>query len=167
MNKKVIIKKYNLYNKKVGKKNIKIALISDIHISNVTKMKNLYHLKDKINNLNPNYICIAGDIIDSINVITNTKIMDKFYDWLYNLGNINGKSIPVLISLGNHDINGINESNKEKYYNYIKKLTSQNTHLLDNSYYEDKNVFIAGFTQPMNAYFTHNSLNEEKIYYNR
>lgn len=165
MNKKVTIKNYNLYNKKVGNKDIKIVLISDIHTSNVTNIKDLYYLKDKINTLNPNYICIAGDIIDSISIISNTEVMNKFYDWLYSLGDINNKKIPVLISLGNHDINGINESNKEKYYNYLKKLSSSNTHLLNNSYYKDKYVFIVGFTQPTNTYCTNNSLDEEKKYF--
>ena len=170
MKKRITINNYNIFNKRAGDKDLKIVLISDIHYSSLTDIDNLYQLKNNIGKLDPNYICVAGDIIDCLNFVSDKILMKKFYDWIHNLGNINDKTIPVLVSLGNHDMsfkkNKLNRDNSI-YNEYFKNLKGSNTYILDNSYYEDEYVFITGFTQPKDSFHNIDSLKIEKDYYNK
>ena len=150
MKRKIEVIDYEIYNEKILNNNIKIVHLSDIHFSSLTNINNLNNIKDTINKIKPNYICITGDNIDSPKFLENNKLMDKFYQWIHNLGIINHNKIPVLISIGNHDQPNTDNNNEYKilYNNYLKKLSNSNVHILDSSYYEDKNVFISGFTYP-------------------
>lgn len=168
MKKRIIVNSYKIYNRKIKANDIKIVHISDIHFSSITDFSHLKQLKDKIDVMKPNYICITGDIIDCLKFINDEERIEIFYKWIHNLGNREDKVIPVLISLGNHDM--VYKPKEEKYnksiYNkYLKKLSSTNTYILDDSYYEDDNVVITGFTQPPNTFHSKNSLKQEKKYF--
>ena len=63
----MITKNYNINNNKI-KKDIKIAILSDIHYSDTFKLKRMNQILKKLEQNNPDYICISGDIIDKTNI---------------------------------------------------------------------------------------------------
>ena len=76
---------------------IKIALISDLHIGAVNSEINLGTIVQYINNLNPDLVCIAGDIFnDDYKAIKNPS---KAIDLLKGIKSAYG----VYACLGNHD----------------------------------------------------------------
>ena len=124
-------------------------------------MNNLDIIKDNIIKNNPDYIFIAGDLIDSLKVLSHKKLMSVFYEWLDNLGN---NRIPVIVILGNHD----SYNNTDFRYNiYIENLKKLNISLLDNSIYEDNYIKVSGFTLPKDTYHSSNSLSNTRKYYNK
>ena len=82
------------------KNKIKIVLLSDIHFSKYFIIDNLELIRNSVKKLEPDYICIAGDIIDEISVIYDTKLINILTNFLTDLAKIS----KVFISLGNHDI---------------------------------------------------------------
>ena len=130
-----------------------IVLISDIHYSNKKDIKHLYKVFNKIQKINPNYICISGDLID------NTYIKDEDYliNWIKKLGTI----CNVLISIGNHEF-CINKKKNEYGFNkeLYKKIESiNNIYVLDNSNIILDNINFIGLTLPFEHYY----YNEESI----
>lgn len=85
----ITIKEYNL--------NIKgtICLISDIHYKNRKCIKKLNKVLDNIKNINPSYICVTGDTLNSFKVDDEDIILDYFK----RLSNIS----KVIVILGNHE----------------------------------------------------------------
>ena len=156
---RIINKDYSFSFNKIND-NIKICLFSDIHISNSFNIDNLTKIKSIINRNNPDYIFIAGDIIDSLKVINNNKI-DIFYEWLNNLGNIDNKMVPVICILGNHDYYSYSSVKFDRYMDSLSKL---NIYLLDNSVYEDEYIRVVGFNVPSFAYHSKNSFSNFKKY---
>lgn len=122
---RIINKIYNLNNNL----NKKIILISDIHYSSKKDIKRLNTILDNIYKLNPDYICIPGDIIDKSEI----KDSNYFINWLKKLSKIT----KVIISIGNHEF----YINKNKYglnKDFFRKISSiDNLYLLDN-----KNIVI-------------------------
>lgn len=126
------------------KKDIFIAHISDLHFSCNTTTKMLNKLKDYIFNINPDYIMITGDLIDTPS-ITNDK--DKIKELVTFLSGL-GKKAKVLISIGNHDV-FTSES-----FNFFEKLDDlYNIYVLDNKSYQDEFIFVTGFTLSNNYYY--------------
>lgn len=122
-------------------KNNKIVHISDIHYCNDYKLERLEIVFDNIKKIDPNFICITGDLIDSTD-IDNDKI-DIFINWLNKLSNI----CKIIIILGNHDVEHIKNKKREYYINeyFISKLKSlNNTYFLRNEMYEDENIRFLG-----------------------
>ena len=130
------------------KDNIKICLISDIHFSKIFNVNNLNRITNKINIIKPNYVVIAGDLIDQLDITLDDKI-NYFYDWLNDLGN----SYKVIVIFGNHDYYiKNNKLDYNKLYNkFYDKLLTLNINLLDNNVYEDKNVRFVGFNMQYNS----------------
>lgn len=86
---------------KINKKNLKeplnIVMVSDIHLGNIIKNNNLKNMVNEINDLNPDLVIIAGDIIDSdITPFLNHNMTVEF-------SNIKSKYGTFAV-LGNHDI---------------------------------------------------------------
>lgn len=109
-----------------SKVNKTIVLISDIHYYSRKDLNKLENIYNKINELKPNYICIAGDFIDEANILDE----DLFVFFLKKLAKI----CKVVITLGNHDIT---VKDKDKGYVYNDKLFTKirsirNLYLLDN-----------------------------------
>ena len=136
-----IVKNARVSNKVKNK--IKIVLLSDIHFSKYFIIDNLELIRNSVKKLEPDYICIAGDIIDEISVIYDTKLINILTNFLTDLAKIS----KVFISLGNHDI----RDNQD--FLYFKDLKIDNLYVLNNSYYIDKKVVINGYNMPRDYYY--------------
>ena len=146
--------RYRFYNENV-KHELKFFLISDIHFSPKVSSAKLRAITEQAREKAPNYILIAGDLVDSLDYIENPSDLKRLTSWLAQLG----KVAPTLISLGNHDFYRKNPDHNnifskkrhwytEKSQHFIKSINAiDNVELLDNQSYEDKNVYIFGFTQ--------------------
>ena len=135
---KIINKFYNL------DKNI--VLISDIHYSNKKDIKVLNCVLENIKKLNPDYICIPGDITNK-SKIKNEK---EFIDWLNKLSKVS----KVIISIGNHEFY-INKYKKIYGLNkpLLKEISNiENVYILDNKNIVIDNINFIGLTIPIEYY---------------
>lgn len=134
----------NILSSKKLKKDITFIHIGDIHYNETTSTKKLEYIKYAIEDAHPDYIFITGDLLDRPKITKNKEKIKLLVSWLNSLGNI----AKVFISLGNHDII------LEEDYKFFNKLNDiNNIYVLNNQSYEDKNVFISGFTLPTNYYY--------------
>ncbi|QNU65626.1 metallophosphoesterase [Ruminiclostridium herbifermentans] len=76
---------------------LKIAMISDLHLGAVNSENRIENMVREINNLKPDLVCIAGDIFD--NDYYAIQGPDEISDLLKSITSTNG----VYASLGNHD----------------------------------------------------------------
>lgn len=131
----------------------KVCVLSDIHFSKQFKNSKLNYIKKYLLNLKPNYILIAGDLLDSLDEIKNSKENKRLYNWLEEIASIS----KVFIVLGNHDMVK-KHHDKFKYDNrtsFFKKICKiDNLYILDNDIYEDKNIYICGITESAKFYKT-------------
>lgn len=75
---------------------LNIVMVSDIHLGNLIKNSRLERLVNEINDLNPDIVLLAGDIIDSdINPFIDNNMAEEF-------SKINSK-YGTFAALGNHD----------------------------------------------------------------
>lgn len=137
------------------KNKIKVVLLSDIHFSKYFVIDNLELIKNSVKKLEPDYICIAGDTIDEVSVIYDTKTINILNNFLTDLAKIS----KVFISLGNHDI----RDNQDLLY--FKDLKIDNLYVLNNSYYIDKRVVINGYNMPRDYYYNSPQGEEAKVMY--
>lgn len=134
----------NILSSKKLKKDITFIHIGDIHYNETTSTKKLEYIKYAIEDAHPDYIFITGDLSDRPKITKNKEKIKLLVSWLNSLGNI----AKVFISLGNHDII------LEEDYKFFNKLNDiNNIYVLNNQSYEDKNIFISGFTLPTNYYY--------------
>lgn len=148
---KIIEKNYDIY----GKINKKIVLISDIHYYNHKNMKKLNIILTKIKILNPDYICIPGDLIDEAKIFDE----DNLINFLTNLGKIT----KVIISVGNHELFVTKKHIKtinEKLIKRIRKI--DNIIYLNNEIYKDNNINFIGITLPFEYFY---KLGEDNNYF--
>lgn len=147
---KIIMKKYELKTNKI-KKETKILLLSDIHISKIFNLKKLDKIIKRIKEEKPSYICIPGDIIDSTNVLDDITLKKETINFIKELSKIS----KVIISFGNHDMYYLNKrSNNEtkkwtcnKREDYIKEINKiHNVYFLDDETYIDKDISFTGLT---------------------
>ena len=115
-------------NKKNTRKNIKLALISDLHIDQYRDKNRAKRIVDKINTLNADCVILAGDIFDNGNVVLDSKNADY-------LKNFN--STLVLGVLGNHEYYG----DPVKTINYLEKI---NIKILLDDIFSFENISILG-----------------------
>jgi len=89
---------YNIQLKKTSLDNLKIVLISDSHFGSINHLeKNLERVVQEINNLNPDIVCLTGDIFnDDYNAIRKPE---KVISLLKSIDSTYG----VYACLGNHD----------------------------------------------------------------
>lgn len=168
--KKIIVKDYALKNGMDN--NLNFLVFSDLHFS-INYNKNILNgIKRKIIDIKPDYVFIVGDIIDGLHFVSNDDVMNDLFDFLYDLGNLNDKRIPVLVSLGNHDMDSYDRNNGSLvindvnyYFNkYIKRFDNKNVYLLNSSYYVDDFIFVYGFTQNKDS-FCKNSYSSDIEYF--
>ena len=130
---KVKVVKYNIPINKLSKNdNIKIILISDIHLGEYINNKKICKLVNQVNKLNPDLILIAGDLVDS-DIAPFIK-----YEMHKDLGKLSS-TYGTYFSLGNHDI----------YTKSINTLTnlleSENINVLRDTYkLIDNKFYIIG-----------------------
>ena len=78
---------------------LKIALVSDLHLGAVNSERSIERIVQGINNLNPDLVCMAGDIFDDIELLRNpARVIELFKS-------INAR-YGVYACLGNHDGGG-------------------------------------------------------------
>ena len=144
--------RYRTYRKSL-KRPLKFFLISDLHYSNLVKNLTLRALIDAAKKRQPDYICIAGDLIDCQEEVQVKAQRERLLAWLSQLAKI----APVLIVPGNHDFyrksphfkSGLSRkhhwltSEHPEFFDYLQNLN--NVHLLFNEAYEDDQVYILGF----------------------
>lgn len=150
---------YKLYNKNIIN-NLKLAIINDLHFSYKVTDKILQLLLKQLTKEQPNYILMPGDLIDSIGMIDQPQERERLLDWIKKLGMIG----TTLISIGNHDqyVKERTLSGK-KHWSFRSKIDFfddindiSNVYVLDNSFYEDNNLYVVGYTQSVSYYHTKN-----------
>ncbi len=146
---------YDIRNKKP--KNKRIVVLSDVHYYDKKNIKKLNIVLKKVEKLNPNYICMPGDLFDE-KYIYDEKM---FYDWLERLGKI----CPVIISLGNHEMYDTvyekdNSFNKD-VYDKVKKV--DNVFVLDNELKSMDGINFIGLTYTFEYYEEYREDNKEYL----
>ena len=150
---------YRFYNQYI-KHELRFFLLSDIHFSQRVSSQTLRAITAQANRVEPHYILIAGDLIDSLDHIKNPSDFKRLTRWLERLA----KVAPVLIGLGNHEFYHKNPKRKnifsrqgrwlaednQSFIDAINKL--DNVQILNNQAFEDQNVYIFGFTQTPEYY---------------
>lgn len=142
-----------------GPKKIRACVISDIHYSYQVKNDKLNALAKKIKERSPDYIFLPGDLVDYNDLIFNEKEERRLLNWLEKLGKI----APLLISQGNHDVYKKPNPEYKKEHgtqfeifenkSFVEKMTSlENVYYLNDSSYEDKNIYVFGFSQQPKYY---------------
>lgn len=134
----------------------RIVVLSDIHYYNKRNLKKLNKVLDRTKEINPNYICIPGDLIDERYI----KNQEYLFNWLEKLGKI----APVFISLGNHEF----IYSKKDYYSYDKELFKQiskisNVYFLDNESKQIGSLNFIGLSLPGEYYYDHNENNHQYL----
>lgn len=146
-------KKYNLSNKY----HRRIVLISDIHYYKKNIIQNLNELSKHIKSLNPDYICITGDLVDDQNI----KDKDILINWLKDLSKIS----KVFISLGNHEFyynHKLQDSYDKSLFDKIDRI--KNVYVLNNQVHSEYGINFIGITLPK-EYYDLDENEQELIYF--
>ena len=151
---------YNKYTVENDNKiNKKIIYILYIHFAHKYNIKRLERIKNKINQIKPDYICITGDTIDLYDVVedTNYKDLKEFIKELSQIGK-------VIISIGNHEYIKMEKNGFGKTENieWIKKLKTDKIIILDNEIYEEENISFIGYNPDYEYYYTYKEKQPEK-----
>ena len=137
--------------------NTKICLIADIHFSYKFKSNIFQKIINNISKNKPDYICIAGDIIDYTE-IENIENINELYNFFKELGKIS----KTIIVLGNHDITSVKRDKNGTISKYINKYPNslvknikkiKNVTLLVNEIYEDKDIRFIGYEESYEAHY--------------
>ena len=124
--KKVSVKQLKFSHSKI-KKNISFVFLSDIHIGS-NRPKILKKIIPLINQQNPSFVLIGGDLIDS----SSFKIQD--------LDEIKKIKAPIYFVTGNHEYY-IEDSHK-----HLNDFKSQNIKVLDNQSVREEQINIIGIS---------------------
>lgn len=148
---KIKIKNYDVE----GKINKKVVVLADIHYYNKKDMKKLNKILDNVKNINPDFICIPGDLTDEAFIYDE----DLLVKWLSDLSNI----CKILISVGNHELIKTKKHIKANNYELINKIKKINNVIyLDNEIYSNSEINFIGVTMPVEYYYP---LNEDKEFF--
>jgi hypothetical protein len=99
-----------------------VVMISDLHLGGVNSEKNLHKTVDAINSLNPDIVCIVGDIFnDDFNLIKNPARAAELFRGI-------NSTHGVFACLGNHDGGG------QTLGQMIQFLADSNIKLLNDEY---------------------------------
>ena len=140
-------------NKIAGKR---IILLSDIHYYNNKEYLKLDAIYEHILKLKPDYILIAGDLLDEAFV----SDLDKLYSWFEQIS----QSTQVYISIGNHDllIKEDFETGFDKEF-FIRLENIPNVHILDDTNYIDDKFCFYGLTMPAEYFYVKREPKEDLI----
>ncbi len=152
-----VIREYSVTSDKI-KENMDIVLMSDLH--NKQYGKNNDKLVNAINNVNPNCIIVAGDML--------TAKPDKSYEVPITLFE-QIKEYPIYYGIGNHEyrMKIYKEVYGDAYKQYMNQLKKMGIHILENEsiYLQDKNVTIQGLMIERKYYkrFYKNHMNSDYL----
>ena len=123
------VKEAFVYSDKISN-NLRIAQISDLHITRATPLNRIRQIVNQVNMLNPDVIVLTGDTIDD-----NVVLLDEHLAALKELSAPFG----VYTIMGNHEFyNDIYASKRELENNNMKFLFNGGVHV------GNSNIFIAG-----------------------
>lgn len=134
---RIKIQKYKIKtDKKINKR---ICLLSDIH-HNLKSDRSFYDkLLKNIINLNPDYIILGGDILDTLEVLKSEKSRSIIEYFIFSLGYIN----KTIVTLGNHDNN---ENNKYSISWFRSLNNNKNIYYLKNTSIKFDNIEFYNYT---------------------
>lgn len=144
-------KEHNIYTEK-NINDFSITLTADIHYDELMKKEKLKILKDRLKANESDYICLVGDLINRNNI----KDIDSFLMFLDDIS----RESKTFISFGNHEVMDIinNEICSSSQINLIKSLEQfKNVIVLNNNYYRNGNIELAGITNSFDYYLYENS----------
>lgn len=131
------ITNYRVFNNKNINK--RIVVLADIHYYQKSEIKRLNKISNDVFKLNPDYICIPGDMFDESFV----KDEEIFIEWLKKLSN----KFKIFIVLGNHDMIVYNTNKKVLNYKFLSHIDSiNNIHVLLNDEIIVDDIRFIGFT---------------------
>ena len=140
---RVKVKKIKITNNKI---NSKIVLISDIHYYSKSDIDKLNLVLSSIKKINPEYICVLGDICDQAKVLDE----DVLVNWVKELSLIS----KVIMVYGNHDVilySNYSPCFNKKLFNKIKNIP--NLYLLDNKIMEENGICFIGIKLDYDYYY--------------
>ena len=146
--------KKHIYEYENVKKDIKIDMFGDLHECESFKDKKLDIIKENIDKSNPDYIIIAGDLLDSTNFLyKNNEKRTRLIKWLESLA----KDYKTFIDLGSHDYSYFKENHWIKDFNtaFWNDIASISNIYVSNSqsYYEDNNIIIFQYDPDFKYYY--------------
>lgn len=125
-----ITKEYNIKTDKKLDEKVKIVMISDMHLSNISVKWYWDKVVNMINKIDSDYIIIAGDILDTDVKEINRVYYNKLFLKLQSKKGIYGV-------MGNHDYFGNIDNNR--FF-----LSESNINILEDEYVELDNINIIG-----------------------
>lgn len=140
-----VVKRYELESDKISK-DICFVVVSDLH--NKSFGKDNYKLINAIDNLNPDYVLITGDILTGNRLVSYKPALEfirrlsRKHKVIYGLGNHERRSEEFL----DHDSN--------RYETYISKVREAGATVLVNDRYflEDYNIYVYGIEIELKYY---------------
>lgn len=155
-------KTYYITSNKIKEKQ-KLFFFSDVHFRNGFPIEKLTQILIQAELTEPDYICIAGDLVDDAKNLGDINLLSSFLEGL-------SKIAPIIMGLGNHDLL-TREKNTWVYYvndKYLEiLLKTPNLHLIDNNCFKSKYIEFTGITMPYDYYEKcHESLECTKNYIN-
>lgn len=153
-------KTYYIKSSKVAEKK-KLFLFSDVHFREGFPIKKLAQILIQAELAEPDYICIAGDLINDAKNPGDLNLLSPFLDSL-------SKIAPIVMGFGNHDLLG-KEGKQWIYYlneDYLGLLlNTPKLHLVDNRGWKDRDIEFTGVTMPYDYYERcHESIDYTKTY---
>ena len=144
--------RYSIIHNDYVNKDIKVLVLSDIHFSRLVGTTTINQIEKQLINQKPDYILIAGDLVDNPMYYLDKLEYSKVYDLLTRCGKI----AKTLVILGNHDF--IYEKvkpyqdvfDKVNVFNNFNKIN--NVHILIDENYEDDNIYVTGHMQKYETY---------------
>src|SRR5574344_643230 len=137
----------------------RLVLIIDIHYDFNYNDGRCKVLLKKIKALVPDYILVAGDLLDEA-YVADTKPVKAINQFLWHLNSV----APTIICLGNHDI--VSKAHKKEEVNqqkWLNILMAKGIKVVDNNhYYQTDHFTIYGFN-PSHYYYRHR---HQKLYLN-
>ena len=148
-------------------KDVRICVFGDLHESESFNDEKLDIIKNCIERSNPDYIIIAGDLIDSTNFLYENKEKRKtIIKWLESLS----KKYKIFIDIGNHDYSFFKENRwikdwNNEFWNDISNIN--NIYLsINQKYYEDNSIVVYQYTPDFNYYYNENNKEDKNIIIN-
>ena len=145
----------------MGNVDINMMVFGDLHYSDKFNDKKLDLIYNEL--ISSEYIFIAGDILDSTDVVNNIDKRDKLIKFLEKVG----KKHKVFITLGNHDLAIRNKHKKAKDDNnefWLEVSRIDGIYLSRyNNYYEDDKIIVYLLEQDYDYYYKNKHESKELL----